>query len=103
MLLIEDLQGVDPGRPDPTGKSLNVSPVGNANATRAWIAAVNAQGAAGCLEAWSQGEPKVIPPWFRLPQGVLTRRQGGGIAGRPTSVSLLPFRDPTGCLPSRQQ
>ena len=40
MLLIEDLHGVDHRRPDPTGKCLNVSPVGNANATRAWIAAV---------------------------------------------------------------
>ena len=42
---------------------------------------MNAQGAAGCLEAWSQGEPGIIPPWFRLPQGVLTRRQGEALPG----------------------
>ena len=49
MRLIEDLQAVNPGRPDPTGKCLNVSPFGNANATRAWIAGVEMSRSQGRL------------------------------------------------------
>ena len=66
VLLIEDLQGVDPKTPSPNFVP-QCQPCRECKCNPC-LDSSGEGGAAGCLEA-GQGEPEVIPPWFRLPQG----------------------------------
>ena len=103
MCIRDSLQAANPSCLDPTGERIDIRPLGNADATRAGVTAVDAQCTSGGVKARGQIKPEIIPPWFRTPQAVLTSGQRGCIAGAPAAISTLAPGHTTGCWPAGQQ
>ena len=97
---VHHLPAANPSCLDPTGECIDISPLGNTDATRAWITAVDAQCTSRGVEARGQVKPEIIPPRFRTPQAVLTCGQRGCIAGAPATISTLTPGHTTGRWPA---
>ena len=67
---VHHLQAANPSCLDPTGERIDISPLGNADATRAGVTAVDAQSTSGGVETRGQVKPQIIPPRFRTPQAL---------------------------------
>ena len=100
---VHHLQSANPSCLDPTGERIDISPLGNADATRAGITTVDAQSTSGGVETRGQVKPQIIPPRFRTPQAVHTSGQRGCIARAPAAISTLAPGHTTGCWPAGQQ
>ena len=64
---------------------------------------MDAQSGAGRFEARCQGEPNVVSPGFRQPQGVQAWRQGSSVAWRPAAIEGLAGGESAHGLPAGQE